>query len=86
MIAVWSSLYPGYDGDDGSFAFFEILATLPAWVVGFVLVFAISLSCAAYDTLQNAIVATISNDVFRNKLNIWWVRLVLLVNIPAVVV
>jgi len=44
------------------------------------------MSCAAYDTLQCSIVATISNDVFRNKLNLWWVRLVLIVNVPAVVV
>jgi hypothetical protein len=44
------------------------------------------MSCAAYDTLQVALVATISNDVFRNKVNIWWVRLFLVVNIPAVVV
>lgn len=44
------------------------------------------MSCAAYDTLQVAIVATLSNDVFRNKINMWWVRIILVVNIPAVVV
>jgi len=86
IIAVWSGSVDPADTVAASSAFFYLLALLPAWVVGFCIVFAICMSCAAYDTFQTAIVATISNDVFRNKLNLWWVRLILLVNVPAIVV
>ena len=34
----------------------------------------VSLSTAAFDSLQSAMVSTASNDLFRNRLNIWWVR------------
>lgn len=86
IIAVWSGSVDPADTVAASSAFFYLLALLPAWVVGFCIVFALCMSCAAYDTFQTAIVATISNDVFRNKLNLWWVRLILLVNVPAIVV
>jgi hypothetical protein len=42
--------------------------------VGIVLVMVVSLSTAAFDSFQSAMVSTASNDLFRNKLNIWWVR------------
>lgn len=29
---------------------------------------------------------TSGNDVFRNNISIWWVRVILVVNIPAVIV
>ncbi|KAJ8517914.1 hypothetical protein ONZ45_g4941 [Pleurotus djamor] len=86
ILAHWAGLVDPEDPAAGSAAFFTLLATLPAWVVGFCIVFAITMSCAAYDTLQVAIVATLSNDIFRNRINIWWVRIILVVNIPAVIV
>lgn len=86
IIASWAGVLDPEDPFAGSSSFFSLVALLPAWVVGFCIVFAISMSCAAYDTLQVALVATVSNDVFRNKLNIWWVRLILVLNVPAVVV
>lgn len=59
LIAVWAGVVPDIE-TDSSFAFFLLLGTLKPWVVCFVLVFSIALSCAAYDTQQTALVATIS--------------------------
>lgn len=85
MIAVWSGTLDSTE-DDSSVAFFLLLEQLPAWVVGIVLVMAVSLSCAAFDSLQSAMVSTASNDLFRNKLNTMWIRgAVVLVIIPVVV-
>ena len=44
VIASWAGVLAG-DTSDGQNAFFDLLALLPNWVVGFVLVFAIALSC-----------------------------------------
>ncbi|KAG7291566.1 hypothetical protein NEMBOFW57_001585 [Staphylotrichum longicolle] len=57
---------------DGSVAFFALLMQLPNWVVGFVVVMSVTLStAAAFDSFQSAMVTSASNDLFRNKLNIW---------------
>lgn len=68
--------------------FFVLLQNLlPAWVVGIVLVMTVSLSTAAFDSLQSGMVSTGSNDLFRNKLNLWWIRIaVVLIIFPVVVV
>jgi len=90
LIAVWAGLVPGPDPDvpvDGAVAFFALLEQLPSWVVGFVLVMSVTLSTAAFDSFQSAMVSTASNDFFRNRLNIWWIRVgVVLVMIPVVVI
>ena len=87
LLAAWTGAWPGDPPQEGSVALFLLLAQLPAWVVGIVLVMTVSLSTAALDSLQSAMVSTGSNDLFRNKLNIWFIRLaVVLVIIPAVVV
>lgn len=87
LLAAWTGAWPGNPAQDGSIAFFLLLGQLPAWVVGIVLVMTVSLSTAALDSLQSAMVSTGSNDLFRNKLNIWWIRLaVVLVIVPVVVV
>jgi hypothetical protein len=47
----------------------------------------ISLSTAAFDSFQSAMISTGSNDFFRNKLNIWIIRAcVVVIIIPVVVV
>ncbi|KAG9230032.1 hypothetical protein BJ875DRAFT_473364 [Amylocarpus encephaloides] len=75
LIAVWSgALDPTNIEQDGSIAFFYLLEQLPAWTVGIVLVMVVALSTAAFDSLQSALVSTASNDLFRNRLNIWWIR------------
>jgi hypothetical protein len=88
LIAAWSGAWPGDPEDpaDGSVAFFLLLEQLPSWVIGIVLVMSVSLSTAAFDSLQSAMVSSASNDLFRNRLNIWWVRgAVVLIIIPVVI-
>lgn len=85
FIAAWAGVWK--PGTYGGLAFFLLLAELPSWVVGFTIVMVVALSCAVFDSLQSAMVSTISNDVFKNKLSLLWVRIfVLLVSVPAVVV
>lgn len=87
LLAAWTGAWPGDPPQGGSIAFFLLLEQLPAWVVGIVLVMTVSLSTAAFDSLQSAMVSTGSNDIFRNKLNFWWIRLaVVLIIFPVVVV
>ncbi|KAI0172388.1 hypothetical protein GGR52DRAFT_403307 [Hypoxylon sp. FL1284] len=84
LIAVWSGAL-GTE-DDGSVAFFLLLEQLPNWVVGIVIVMSVCLSTAAFDSLQSAMVSSASNDICRNRLNIWWIRAaVVLVIFPVVV-
>ncbi|KAJ8111720.1 hypothetical protein ONZ43_g5556 [Nemania bipapillata] len=87
LVAAWSGAWPGDPPQDGSIAFFLLLEQLPNWVVGIVLVMAVALSTAAFDSLQSAMVSTASNDLFRNRLNIWFVRgLVVLIIFPVAVI
>lgn len=86
LIATWSGAWPGDPPQLGSVAFFSLLNALPSWVVGIILVMVVALSTAAFDSFQSAMVSTASNDLFRNKLNIWIVRAgVVLITIPVVV-
>jgi Na+/proline symporter len=93
LLAAWSGAYifnpsdPAYVPESGYLAFFLLLGTLPAWTVGIVLVMVVCLSTAAFDSLQSAMVSSGSNDLFRNKLPLRYVRVcVVLVVVPAVVV
>lgn len=86
MLAAWSGAWAG-DIESGSIVFFLLLLQLPAWVICIVLVMVVSLSTAAFDSLQSAMVSTGSNDLFRNRLNLWWIRAsVVLLIFPIVVV
>ncbi|KAK9370202.1 hypothetical protein V1509DRAFT_651588 [Lipomyces kononenkoae] len=87
IIADWSNVYPGNPPQDPSVAFFLIVETLPAWVICFVLIFGVALSTAVFDSLQSAMVSSVSNDIFRNKLPVKYIRgLVVVVMIPAIFV
>ncbi|KAL2134210.1 hypothetical protein VTI74DRAFT_775 [Chaetomium olivicolor] len=89
LVAAWAGIWPGPPDApvDGSVAFFALLQQLPSWVVGVVLVMSVTLSTAAFDSFQSAMVTSASNDLFRNRLNIWWIRAgVVLVMIPVVVI
>src|SRR5271154_4665964 len=47
----------------------------------------VSLSTAAFDSFQSAMVSTGSNDIFRNKLNFWYIRAaVVWIIFPVIVV
>ncbi|KIX08032.1 uncharacterized protein Z518_02687 [Rhinocladiella mackenziei CBS 650.93] len=86
LLAGWSGAL-GDPPEESSIAFFLLLEQLPAWVIGIVLVMTICLSTAAFDSFQSAMVSTGSNDIFRNRLNFWFIRAaVVLVIIPVVVV
>ncbi|KAI4275255.1 MAG: hypothetical protein LQ337_003354 [Flavoplaca oasis] len=87
LLAAWTGVWPGDPPQLGSIAFFLLLEQLPAWVVGIVIVMTVSLSTAAFDSLQSAMISTGSNDLFRNRLNFWWIRLaVVLLIFPVAVV
>ncbi|KAF4119838.1 hypothetical protein GMORB2_3526, partial [Geosmithia morbida] len=87
LVAVWSASWPGDPAQAGSVAFFSLLDSLPSWVVGVVLVMVVCLSTSAFDSIQSAMVSTASNDLFRNRLNIWVTRgLVVVVIIPVVAI
>ena len=86
LVAGWSGVYE-FGSEDGYLSLFLLLGQLPAWVVGIVLVLVVSLSTAAFDSIQSAMVSTGSNDIFRNKLNLWIIRAcVVLIIFPVVVV
>lgn len=85
FLAVWAG-YLKVNDPEGSNAFYILLDTMPGWVIGFVLVFVVCLSTCTFDSLQSAMVSTISNDVFRNRLPIIYVRImVVIVMIPTIV-
>lgn len=85
FLAVWSGDLKIND-ENGYNAFFILLAKMPNWVLAFVLIFIISISTCTFDSLQSAMVSTISNDLFRNKLKLIYIRgLVVLIIIPIVV-
>ena len=87
LLAAWTGAWPGNPPQDGDIAFFLLLEQLPAWVVGVILVMVVSLSTAAFDSFQSAMVSTGSNDLFRNKLDLLWIRLAaVLIIFPVVVV
>lgn len=86
LIAAWSGAWDG-NADTGSLSFFLLMEQLPAWVVGVVLAMCVCLSTAAFDSLQSGMVSTGSNDLFRNKLNLWVIKgAVVLICIPVIVV
>ncbi|KAI9885680.1 MAG: hypothetical protein M1823_002549, partial [Watsoniomyces obsoletus] len=86
LLAAWSGLWPGDPPQDGSLSLFLLLGQFPSWIVGVILIMTITLSTASFDTLQSATVSTASNDFFRNKLNIWIIRVGVVVLIFPVVV
>ncbi|SCU87432.1 LAFA_0E06678g1_1 [Lachancea sp. 'fantastica'] len=87
FIAVWAGLVEVHDPELSDSCFFVLLAQMPSWVVGFVLVFVAVLSTCTIDTLQSALVSSISNDIFRNKLPLRYVRaMVAVIMVPIVVV
>jgi hypothetical protein len=86
LVGATGLIDPANVESDGSIAFFLLLEQLPAWVVGIVLVMVVSLSTAAFDSFQSAMVSMGSNDLFRNKLNIWFIRAaVVLLIIPVII-
>ncbi|KAL6451727.1 dur3-1 Probable urea active transporter 1 [Candida maltosa Xu316] len=85
FLAVWSGDLTVGD-ENGYNAFFILLEKMPRWLVAFVIIFCIVLSTCTFDSLQSAMVSTISNDIFRNKLHTNYVRgMLVLLMVPIVV-
>lgn len=86
LLAGWAGVLGNPPQPTGT-EIFALFNTLPNWIVGFILVMTVSLSTAAFGSLQSSIVSSGSNDLFRNKLNIWVVRIIIVVIfVPTVVV
>lgn len=83
MIAVWMEVSERND----SLAFFHVMATLPVWANGVVLMLATAFISSSVDTLQNGIVATVVNDVCLNKVSLNIARVITAVlNIPIILI
>ncbi|RKP38719.1 hypothetical protein BJ085DRAFT_43468 [Dimargaris cristalligena] len=81
LIAVWAGTWkepqPGYN------AFFTLFKVLPTWVVGLTIILSVSLVCCSIDTLQCALVSSVS-ELFQNRLSIWWCRVITVtINAPT---
>lgn len=86
LIAVWNGSMKMGD-DSVTNAFFYIVALCPKWVNGLILIFTVTMSTCTFDSLQSSMVSTISNDLFKNKLKLIYIRIsVVIVIIPAVVI
>ncbi len=71
--------------EDPSAAFFYLLAGYPALLLAFFVVVGVALVCSSVDTLQNAIVASISQDLSDQRLTLTQARQVsLLLILPAI--
>lgn len=90
LLAVWGRLINPADPDFEDVSqnsFYLVMGSLPSWVSGFVLVFCVMVSSSAFDSLQSALVSTVSNDFFRNRVRIEWVRVVVIaILVPTIVV
>lgn len=85
FLAVWSGDLTVGD-ENGYNALFILLAKMPNWVIAFVLIFTICISTCTFDSLQSAFVSTVSNDVFRNKLKLIYVRAIVVIMIVPIIV
>ncbi|CAI8279916.1 MAG: hypothetical protein CMA41_00775 [Euryarchaeota archaeon] len=70
---------------DPSAAFFYLIEDANILILGFFIVLGIALICSSADTLQNAIVASISRDIFDGKVNISAARIFTLALIPMAI-
>ena len=66
-------------------AFFYLIEDANILILGFFIVLGIALICSSADTLQNAIVASISRDIFDGKVNLSAARIFTLALIPMAI-
>lgn len=85
FVAVWTGDLSKND-ENGANAFYILLAKMPKWLNAFVLIFVICLSTCTFDSLQSAMVSTVSNDLFRNKLKMIYVRIMVVLLIVPIIV
>lgn len=86
IYAVWNGTLQIGD-DEGYNAFYILCSKMRNWIIGVVLIFAVALSTCTFDSLQSATTASISNDLFRNRVKLIWARLfVVVIMVPSLVV
>jgi len=71
--------------EDPSLAFFALIQGFSPFIISFFIVFGIALVCSSADTLQNAIVASISRDISDNKLSLEQSRYVAMTLVPLAI-
>lgn len=87
LLAVWADLMPVADKERSGSAFFILISHLPNPVIGLTLVMIATLSTCTFDSLQSAMVSSLSNDLFRNRISIVYARsLVVFVMLPVIVI
>ena len=70
---------------DPSLAFFALISDFSPLILSFFIVLGIALVCSSADTLQNAIVASISRDLSDNKLNLKQSRYIAIALVPLAI-
>lgn len=89
LMAIWSGILdPNSETfyEDSSYAFYYVLLELPKWIHGFVLVFVVCLSTCTFDNLVSALASTISNDWFRNRVRVIYVRFIVFAMMAPIIV
>ncbi|ONH69574.1 putative urea active transporter 2 [Cyberlindnera fabianii] len=86
LLAVWAG-WVEIGSYDSSASLFIILQNIPAWVSAFTLIFVVAISVCTLGSLQSGLTSTISNDIFRNKVPLIYIRgIVVLIIVPVIVV
>ncbi|KAL1925741.1 uncharacterized protein VTP21DRAFT_624 [Calcarisporiella thermophila] len=89
ILAAWAGVFPGPDPENpvpGYLTFFALFKLLPDWVVAMIVVLAASLMCCSVDTLQSALISTLSSDLFSNRVPLLGVRVIcVVINVPIVI-
>lgn len=88
LLAVWTgTLDPNKKSfeHDSADAFYLVLLQCPRWIHGVVLVFVVCISTCALDSLLSAMASTISNDWFRNRVRLGYVKLLVFASLVPVV-
>ncbi|GMG32148.1 unnamed protein product [Ambrosiozyma monospora] len=86
ILAVWTGDLP-IGSDEGYNAFYILCAKMDKWVIGVILLYACVVSTTCFDTMLSGMTSSISNDIFRNKINIIWIRLIVaIVMVPALII
>ncbi|KAJ9063684.1 hypothetical protein DSO57_1038355 [Entomophthora muscae] len=84
MIGFWAN-WAGYSYSTTNLVVFALISDyFNQWLVVLLAVLAVVMCESAVDTLQNALVSTISTMVLRNKPMVWTRMTVILLNIPPI--
>ncbi|ODV98438.1 hypothetical protein PACTADRAFT_48204 [Pachysolen tannophilus NRRL Y-2460] len=73
--------------DNGENAFFILLAKMDNWTIGVLLLFFVAISTCTFDSLQSGMTSTISNDIFRNRIPLVYIRIIVcIIIVPCIIV